>query len=801
VSAIRARIADVTWPVTAPGRLEVESSIPGGGTLALTGRLRPPPAASQLRLRLAGVDLAPWTGLFPAAAGIAGVARADLRIDEPLAPGVPSRIQGSIAVNQATFRDGGRQLLAARRIEASGLRVHWPSRLTVARVVVDGPQATIERNESGELPLATLIGSRTTATDAKSAAAETPPDPSSIDLNVGQLAVKDGVVAWRDAVRPRVALDFTGLDAEVTGLAWPARGPLGIRAELDPPRGGQLKMSGRVAVAPLSAELRVNGTDVPLEPYQRYVPVAATIAGRTDFDLAAVVPSAGDGRARIRGSIAMSRIDVRDGERTVMRVERAAGSGVDIDWPRRIFVRHLALRQPWALFERNREGALALRDLLTPSPTAGSAIALASKSGDATREPGADGPIGSAVPITVGQLSVEDGGARIVDHHVTPPFALDLDGLSSQIEDLSTDPKSKPARIALSGRAGRSSSLRVHGTAGSLGGPLRLDLNGELQGFAVPPTSPYLIEQVAWEARDGWLSTVFRCRVDGDTLDARTEIRLSRLQVAKVGSRDQAQSHIGLPLGMIVALMKDRHGDIRVTLPVSGRLSDPRFDVSEAIWSTIRNVAVRAITAPVSWIGHVELDSKSRIQRIDVDPIPFVPGRATLTPEAQERVSRVAAFLEQAPEMRMALTPVVSSRDGPALRRRAIEAEISRMTRDGRLSREAAAAKLYTERVPQQPLPGTVEAIVSALVDGAGTTSSELSDLAAKRLEAVRNGIRKAGIEAKRLKEAPVPDTALSADAQVRLDLVEPDQARPKEHPNFFRRLFGQAPPPSRGSN
>src|SRR5438309_9139554 len=36
------------------------------------------------------------------------------------------------------------------------------------------------------------------------------------------------------------------------------------------------------------------------------------------------------------------------------------------------------------------------------------------------------------------------------------------------------------------------------------------------------------------------------------------------------------RSRIGLPLGMIVALMKDRRGDIRLSLPVGGRLSDPR---------------------------------------------------------------------------------------------------------------------------------------------------------------------------------------------------------------------------------
>src|SRR5262249_59075333 len=106
-----------------------------------------------------------------------------------------------------------------------------------------------------------------------------------------------------------------------------------------------------------------------------------------------------------------------------------------------------------------------------------------------------------------------------------------------------------------------------------------------------------------------------------------------------------------------------------------GKLSDPRFDLSEAIWSTIRNVAVETITAPVSGIGRVRVDSDSRIERIDVDPIPFAPGQAALSPEAQEQVTRVAAFLNQTPEMRMGLTPIVSAKDRAALRRRTLDVE------------------------------------------------------------------------------------------------------------------------------
>src|SRR5262249_56981633 len=59
-TTIQASLGDVTWPVVRPGRLDVRSSVPGGGTLRLGGSLSPPPAASQLRLQVARVDLRPW---------------------------------------------------------------------------------------------------------------------------------------------------------------------------------------------------------------------------------------------------------------------------------------------------------------------------------------------------------------------------------------------------------------------------------------------------------------------------------------------------------------------------------------------------------------------------------------------------------------------------------------------------------------------------------------------------------------------------------------------------------------------
>jgi hypothetical protein len=514
-----------------------------------------------------------------------------------------------------------------------------------------------------------------------------------------------------------------------------------------------------VGVDPITVEGRVSGNDADLAPYQAYAPLPARIGGRVHFDLAVALPPVAEGRATVRGRAAASLIDVRDGERTVMRVERAQATGVDIDWPRRVAVRDLTLQRPWVLLERDQGGALTLRALLSPRAPDGSGPGGPAPSASAPIRPRPASSGGSTVPITVDHLVVADGGARTVDHRVAPPIALDTQRLTGRIDGLSTDPSAKPARLDMAGRVGADSDLALRGTVGSLGGPLRLDMSAELRGFAVPRTNPYLVQQVAWEARSGWLTTSVRCRIDGDALDAKTDILLSQLEVARAGGGDGAQARIGLPLGMIVALMKDRRGDIRLSLPVGGRLTDPRFDMSEALWSTVRNVAVKAITAPVSWIGRVQVGSDSRIQRVEVDPIPFAPGSATLAAEAQEQVARLAAFLEQVPGVRLSLMPAVSSQDRAALE------EKTRQPADGPAPEKKTADK--------------------------GPSKTDLADLAARRLEAVREGIKKAGVDSGRLKVAAL-SPAEGVEGRVEVDLVEPEDPGPPGRPGFLRRLLGQ---------
>src|SRR5439155_233051 len=151
------------------------------------------------------------------------------------------------------------------------------------------------------------------------------------------------------------------------------------------------------------------------------------------------------------------------------------------DWPRSVKARELALRRPWILLERDQSGALPLGALLAPEQAEAAQTPDSAQTSTAPR-PSANGSSQPTIPVVLSHLVIEEGGARVVDSGLTPPFAVDIADLAPRLDGLSTAPRARAARIDVKARVG-DGQLSFAGTIGPVTGPLRLDLQGELREF------------------------------------------------------------------------------------------------------------------------------------------------------------------------------------------------------------------------------------------------------------------------------------------------------------------------------
>jgi hypothetical protein len=307
----------------------------------------------------------------------------------------------------------------------------------------------------------------------------------------------------------------------------------------------------------------------------------------------------------------------------------------------------------------------------------------------------------------------------------------------------------------------------------------------------MPRLNPYLKHYTAWNARGGRLSTTVKARVEGDDLNVRTQTLLGGLQVVRAAPDDTVERRMGIPLGMVVALLKDKRGNISLSLPVGGRVSDPKFDFQDAMWSALRTMTVKTIALPVSWIGRLRVTPDSRIADIEVDPLGFPAGGSELTREAAERVGAVAGFMKTLPDVRMILTPSISLGDIEALKAEQIRTRIRDLAREHKLSEPDAAARLYAQHYRREP-PDDVDEIVKALREVEPPPAEEAYRLAKRRTDAVRDALKKAEIEVDRLQINKEPDALDTFDGG-RLEFALTDRVKPRRSLADLLRALVQA--------
>ena len=187
--------------------------------------------------------------------------------------------------------------------------------------------------------------------------------------------------------------------------------------------------------------------------------------------------------------------------------------------------------------------------------------------------------------------------------------------------------------------------MDIRGELSAIGAPTYVDMVGELKKFTLPAANPYVDSVLAWIIRNGELTAKLEYKIEEGKLDAKNDILVGNLKVAPSRASDEVKKRIGLPLGLIVALIKDGDGNIHVNVPISGTLTDKQFDFSDAIWTAVRNVIINILKAPFRAIGGL-FTSGDKIDELKVDPVTFAAGSAVLSPEMERQTVRVGCQSE-----------------------------------------------------------------------------------------------------------------------------------------------------------
>ena len=768
-----------------PGRLTVRAvvndtplALDASAVALAEGRL-------AARITVEGFDLAAARAYLPPdlpAAPTAGRVTLDLTVTaERAADGTPSvalsgdaRVDG-LAVVQRAQPDA---FLKLARVAVSIKDARPLARdVTLSAVEIDGLDVRARRDRAGQIDLLALAGTPAPAAApvAGTPAAAAGPPPPTPKITIERLALRGAAALTDEGVTPTTTLALSDIAVTLEHLTWPGAAPVALDVALGLPAAGRLSVKGTATLQPFSVDVTSTMRGGSIEPYYPYIPLRARMTGSFNGDSRTRVSMAGGTlTAASQGRSWIDNLEVRrpEGGPPPMRIARMEMAGIDFGWPTHARVAAITITRPQVEVERDASGNITLRELFVVDPpeakpgsdgkapadgtpparpepepeTTASAAVRETPPPDAGKPKKriSDDPRGGAVgfPVDIAAFVIDDGHVRFIDRSVQPAFSETLSSFALKVDGLSTTPD-KRARLTSQAIVGGDAALDVRGELAPLG-ELYADIQGELRDFKLAQVNPYATSVIAWAVDRGRLGIKFRYHVERDQIEASNEVVVEDLHVQPTPKEDEVKKRIGLPLGMIVALITDGDNGLRLNLPVSGPLTAWKTDVSDAIWAVVRNAAVNVVAAPFRAIGRLFTGKNNTIESVGVNPVTFAPGSDVVTPEMAKHLTAVADFLRRAPGVRLTLAPTPGRADLDSLRAQELTARLQQRQREARLPDFAAAvAAEFAERFPGVKPPAADEQLARLRAEEP-LSDERVAELLARRLGAVREDLVRA---------------------------------------------------------
>ncbi|RJP84491.1 MAG: DUF748 domain-containing protein [Desulfobacteraceae bacterium] len=435
-------------------------------------------------------------------------------------------------------------------------------------------------------------------------------------------------------------------------------------------RKGNITVDGRVSVFPLTAASDFTVADIDLTWAQPYIPDNIKLS-ITDglFSAAgnAVVQTSGEGRVgvAVTGEAAVNdfaSVDAQD-KNAFMAWKSFSIAGLNLSTdPLSIGMDKVILKQPKHGFVLYGPSVSSVSKIFAAPPPESPVQTEA-----AEVEPEVSEKKSPPIPITVGEVILQNGDFQFTDKSIDPDFSTRLNLSELRITGL-TSQKFKSADVTAEGKIDNHAPIKVQGTINPFKEDLFIDLDCQLDGMELSSLSPYTGKFIGQTIGKGKLTTSVTFKIDREALIIQNQVLLDQFAFGRKVDSPQA---IDLPLGLAVSLLKDREGRIDINLPVSGRTDVPEFRILNTVLNALKNFIVKAATSPFDFVSGLVGGGG------DLQYIEFNPGDATLNEAGAKKLEAVATLMFDRPGLKLDLTGYADrEKDREALAAEMVEQEL-----------------------------------------------------------------------------------------------------------------------------
>jgi hypothetical protein len=437
---------------------------------------------------------------------------------------------------------------------------------------------------------------------------------------------------------------------------------------------GLIKLDGNAVIEPLSAQIAVDAKGVDLAKFQAYVDKFAKldiIDGKLAADgKVSIARSSDQDKVEIKftGNTEIADLITRDQlkNKDFIKWESLKLNGIDADLPANQYsAKTLIINKPYVrlIIKKDRTNNFGDVVIADKNNEKGKQKQAATVKAAKNTQP--------EVKYKLGKIQIIEGSSDFSDLSLILPFAAQIKSLDGGASNISSDQKST-IKVDLKGVAYDLAPVVVKGEISPYIGDY--DVSVSFTGMPMPLISSYMVQFAGYKVEKGKISLELNYKVSNRELTASNSILIDRLEL---GEKVENPNAVSLPLELAVALMKDSDGKIKLDVPITGSLEDPKFSVSHIIVDALVNTISKVITSPFRALASL-VGSEA-----DLSTISFPAGSAELDKKQISKLDDLVKALNKRSELKLEIKGAAyQEQDWPAVSDDALYDQLKRIKAD-----------------------------------------------------------------------------------------------------------------------
>ena len=545
--------------------------------------------------------------------------------------------------------------------------------LTLDKIRINNPESDFTLTENGQNNFASLL--KEFPEQPTSTETEKEGSSSSLQFTVNQIAIENGRFGFTDYQftdgHSPFSLQLDQINIQGQSLGWPQtnstinfstqlNGEATVNSKVD------LALSGIPSEASTSASISLNNINLtdfqPIIHQFTYVDLTSGL-----LDTRADINWQAESGVQLTSDVTINQLQLDDSrtQETVaqwLQLQLSALSYQQKD--NRLEIGQLLLAAPSVVIAVDEKLQVNLASLVKPIENT---ISSEQEEVDITTATGTETPDFS---LAINRLAIENGAMDFSDRSFQPGFATPIVNLNGEIDGFDTRSK-KPATIKIDGRVDRYAPVTIKGALNP-SSPLNMtDLSMSFTNVELTTLTPYSGRFAGYSIQKGRLHLDLNYQIKNHQLSATNQMLLDKLIL---GSRVDSNEAVDLPIRLALALLKDRNGQIDITLPISGDLENPEFELGPVIRMALVNLITNIISAPFDLLASLVGGSAEEMQFVTFEPGQFSINRS----EQVESLDKLAKALRDRPGLQLEVTgKTAKDSDWPLVARSLLESELT----------------------------------------------------------------------------------------------------------------------------